>query len=1321
MQQIDDVGTCIWLEKTETTTDRSNKNDLLTYQFSFDSTYQKYLSTLLKKKYTYDGIIHTAWATLLHRLCTVDALNYGTATAKEYYLIPSHINGNTTIHQHLKHLTDQIKHITKSKPQHIGEMHYCCLTNAKYLKQLEDKFYDIKIALIYDTKKRAEFTFIFQPSLYSKQAIKRIASYFEEIIKSFSENTEQALSTINMMNDAELKKIKAWSSPSYKFKTLALTKSTRELIEDFAGHHPDKLAIKHGHDTLSFSELNNSANQLATYLMQQGVKPNDNIAVLMDRTPALIIAVLALHKIKAVFVPINTRYPLERTEFVINDSDAKIILAHEDVNIPEKFKSKYLHLSRNWRDNCNDIKPTPLPHTDKNDTAYIIYTSGTTGTPKGVMVSHGNLTNLTEWYLRCYEMGPDDRQSQFASQAFDTFICETLPVLSCGASVHIVEDNIKLAPTSFFAWLAEEKITLCDLPTAFALMLFTLEWPTDLSIRMMKIGGESCTRYPDKPYAFDIWNVYGPTETTIEATYYLMHRANQQPKPALSKQTPSIGAISEHGETYVVDQYMQLVPQGIAGELLIGGACVAQGYYHRDELTKKKFIKNKFNPTSDKPLYRTGDLVAWLPDGTLMFVGRIDNQVKVRGYRVELGDIENALGKYPDVCEVAVIAKDMPNGDKSIIAYIVPNLDRERFLFQERCLMTTEDNKIIEGVTEDISKSGIAITGIGEEIKVGTSVKIHVKLPGFNESKNLYARLIWQQNNRAGFAFDLNPAEQETVNKSIDHFIASSNVMELLISSYAKRSLRKALTKKVPEYMVPTTFVTLTEFPLTFSGKVDMKALPPPDDFNNMLSKQSLPPKTPTEIKLAEIWKFILKRDNISMDENFFDVGGNSIRAAELSVKIMQEFNITIPAQILFDLPYITIQAQYIDTNGELYTTQSFIQDEIERDLILPENIQPCGLITNHHSKPKNILLTGAGGFLGVFMLSELMQHTDAKIFCLVRSGEFESPAVRLANTIDKFGLAERVSLSDRRIVVISSDLNFDKFGLSDNHYESLASKIDIIYHCGAQVNIMASYNKLRGSNVKGTLEIIKFATHRVDKPIHYVSTLSSAYLTNKEGALTEEFPSDHFKNLFGGYAISKWVSERLLTLIKHRGLPVSLYRSGYISGDTTSGITSLNDALLMLIKGCIQLGYAPIMQEKITILPVDFVSRAILNISLLTGKNSEVYHIDHPTGIMWVDLVAWLTQYGYQIELIPMHEWKIKLRSIDNNNALYSFLPYYLAIADDYHSADVVTDKASLALQQCNLSYPAIDDKMLSIYFRFLIKEGFLPAPVTLGAPQQL
>ncbi len=1325
MEQDEELSTTLWVENHEHQKNKAaGVAALKTKPLRLrDKTLTDITLKLKQNDITWATLITTAYTILLHRFSTsnyidVVTLQGGISDSEITLKRPakcyaSHMDANLTVeamqnavHHHLKH---------KQSFDLDALKRYALLEQVK-LASIKSKTSTLtpifSLLLIYQEKPKKELSLTYQKHLFEASAIKNLEAHLNVILRALCKAKPKKLVTgINILTADERKKLLgAWCHPYDEVFPGKNTRCTQDCVDAIAKSTPEKLAVTLGETHLNYDALSRHSTHLATHLIKRGINVGDPVCVFMNRSPDLLVVMLAIFKAGAIFVPINPKYPADRIEFILQDTKTQFIITEENTALPVGFS----HLS--WAITPN-LTQTPdasitLPGANEERPAYIIYTSGTTGTPKGVIIHHRGLNNLAFWYEHYFKVTPKDIFSQFASQGFDSFFCETVPALSLGASISIVDDNIKLTPNLFFNWLKSENITVMDLPTAYAQFLFSLSWPRDIALRLIKIGGEAMTHIPSTLFPFDICNGYGPTEMTVETTYFKIYDSQTKTYYCDSKSSIPIGKPIANNHILVVDPYLMPCPIGVAGELLIGGAGISSGYLNRLDLTEKKFIPHPIPALSENKVYRTGDLVIWKPDGNLEFVGRTDNQIKIRGYRIELSDVENALGQHADVSEVLVMAKETFSGEKSLVAYVVPDLDRERYLYQVRCLVTDDDINFIEGITEDISKYGIAISGISQTFSTAQKLHIHLKLPGFNETKKLSARLVWQKEARAGFIFDLTEGEQQFLSKSIDYFIANHNVMDLVLSSAAKRSLRRALQAKLPEYMIPTTFISLLSFPLTLNGKVDVKSLPQPDHHAKTLDKKFIAATTPTEIKVATLWEAILNKAPISMNDNFFDIGGNSLLAAQLSIEITRLFDVALPANVLFELAYVPILAEYIDKQGDAVTKISDILIEINQDKLLPESMTPTANTSKHLTPPENILLTGAGGYLGIFMLRDLLKYSNAKIYCLIRQGEFETAAKRLSATASKFSLDSDVNLTESRIIAIPGDLSFEHFGLPDAQYKALAEKTDLILHCGAQVNLMASYQQLRGSNVQGTLEVLKFATAGQNKALHYVSTLSSAYLKDAAGCLTEQFPTDTYEHLFGGYGISKWVSEVLLRQIKERGLPTCIYRSGYIFGDSTSGILSLNDALLMLMKGCIQLGFAPLMQERVTLLPVDFVSRAINAIAMTQGTDSDVFHIDHPTGIMWTDLVGWLNEKGYRIHLIELSAWQKKLGDITRDNALYPLLPYYLALPSDYRSLDVSTTKASTRLNELGLTYPAIDNTLLSLYLNYMQSVGFIPHP---------
>lgn len=1275
-------------------------------------------------------ILQGAFGLLLNRYSSLPNIIYGSAIRDNkktlaFYnpIIPirSLVTPHKSVKQYLceleKQLSDNHKHAHELlTEEYLHNINYLFLLPNRKIQQknqlVSSNPTQFHLLFVLKQQKPLKFQVFYNETQFASNHVKNLLDHFQHILEEIVHSPAKKISELPMLTAAEYTQIiQDWSKPIAPL-TAEQLQCAHIFFSTYATLAPDSLAVAYGPQSLRYGELEKLSTQLAHLLLSKNIRRGDTVAVLMERTPALLVTLLAIFKIGAIYVPVNPKYPDERIDFVLSDCRAKAVLVNNTNRLPEKFLSIAMIID-DFFSTLNAYPSTPVNiSVSLEDIAYIIYTSGTTGIPKGVMLKQAGLTNLIHWYQTRFSVNATDRSSQFASQGFDTFFCETIPFLASGASIHIVDDSVKLTPAVLIPWLVENRITICDLPTAYAQILLTLPWPDTLSLHTLKIGGESVTHYPNQRFPFDIWNGYGPTESTVETSYMKFYQAYTLPADQPCKHMPPpIGKPITNTEIYVVDQYLQPVPVGVAGELLIGGMGLAAGYINRDDLTQEKFITHPFNPASKAKLYRTGDLGRWLTDGTLEYIGRIDNQIKIRGYRIELSEIETALAQYPDVSEVLVIAKS--SGEhKSLLAYLVPNLDKIRIPYQEKCLLTLNEIKFIEIITEDISKAGVAITGLTEQLPYNKTLRLHFRLPGMNEAHWMTGELIWQQDQRAGIRFDPTTKQMSNLQKSIEYYLLNNNLMETLQGAAAKRNLRKALKNKLPDYMIPSVVSMLPKFPLTINGKIDVNALPAPNETDRYLERSYIEPQTVTERRIATIWEDLLKQKHVSLTDNFFDIGGNSLLVSHLTLRLLEVFNMSIPAKILFDLPFIAVLAEYIDSHGQHYTHQSAVQDEIKHDVILSDDIVPFKKSNPNLHNPRSILLTGAGGFLGIYMLRELLRHTDTKIYCLIRKGEFETAAKRLVDTINKFQLDDEISLANRRIVIITGDISFDKFGISSAQYASLAEKVDVIFHCGAQVNTMASYTTLRNSNVQGTLEIIKFATQTINKSIHYISTLSSAYLLNEDGNFIEEFPDKEDPNLVGGYAITKWVSERLLTEIKNRGLPVSIYRSGYIMGQSDTGIANLNDALLLLIKGCIQLGFAPTWDDIIAILPVDFVSKVIVLTALTYPHLSKVYHLDHPIGIMWTDLIAWLNHYGYHIQLCEHAEWQKHLMQIEEDNALYPFLPNYLAEKTHPKTPGTAMENSEAVLTHLELDYPDIDDQLLRIYMNYLLTIGFLPTP---------
>ncbi len=366
--------------------------------------------------------------------------------------------------------------------------------------------------------------------------------------------------------------------------------------------------------------------------------------------------------------------------------------------------------------------------------------------------------------------------------------------------------------------------------------------------------------------------------------------------------------------------------------------------------------------------------------------------------------------------------------------------------------------------------------------------------------------------------------------------------------------------------------------------------------------------------------------------------------------------------------------------------------------------------------KHQKIFLTGATGYLGAYLLHDLLRATDSTLYCLVRAANHEEAKKRIQKNLERYLLWKPEDAS--RIFPVIGDLAQPLFGLTDEQFQKLAGEIDVIYHNGAWVNWILPYPVLKDTNVGGTQETLRLACAQKMKPVHYLSTngifISTEYEHTKY--IDEDEELHQSKGIFIGYAQSKWVAERVIQLGRERGVPISIYRPGILMGDSQSGIFNLDDFLCKLIKGCIQLGFAPDLELPAQITPVDFVSKSIVYLSNQTENLGKTFHVITPDPIYWNRLVDWINYYGYPIEKMPYKEWRkrmIERVRAAQNHALFDLLPFFELMSEGrLKIPNFACKKTFQALKGSKISCPAINSKLLKTYFSYFIRSGFLEPP---------
>ena len=647
---------------------------------------------------------------------------------------------------------------------------------------------------------------------YDEVYMHRMMDHLDHLIEQVVANPQVALKDLKIVTEAEEEALALYCRPYHK--ELPEGETLVTAFERIAAEHPDQPAMMWEGGSYTFGELNARANRIAHYLRTEyNIQPNDRVGILINRSEWPMQAILGITKAGGAYVPIDPQYPVERIRLIMEDIDAKLLITDADymMQAMEYHQGAMVALDLQF-DEMPEQTENPERVNGEEDVVYVIYTSGSTGKPNGVLVPHRAVVNMANSLLDLVKPTLEDRVLQFASLSFDGSLWEIGISLFSGAPMVLTPQAKRENAEAFEQYVNDMGVTLTIMPPAF---FSTLNFENLKGVRVVCSAGEEAR--PEDGYEFslqgDFYNLYGPTEFCVYMSTYHLDRGQRMNRIPVGDQMVA------NSEIYILSPFRQQVPQGVVGEVYVGGRQLSHGYLNRPEVTAQRFIEHPFKP--GKKLYRTGDLGRWSPEGALEYLGRLDDQVKVRGFRVEVGEVAVALNHVDGVEDAYVLAEK-------------------------------------------------------------------------EEGLKTWSLLAYYTGKEAG----------------------------------APERIKELLAQKLPEYMIPSFLIKLPELPLNTNGKVDKKALPRPADIvNGEVADATF---TEEEQKLKAIWEEVLGVPVRTPQDNFFTLGGHSLKVVQLSSRVFKQFQVRVDLKDIFEHATLSDQATFI--TGMLADTYENIRALDEAD-----------------------------------------------------------------------------------------------------------------------------------------------------------------------------------------------------------------------------------------------------------------------------------------------------------------------------------------------------------------------------------------------------
>ncbi|EXJ95300.1 L-aminoadipate-semialdehyde dehydrogenase large subunit [Capronia coronata CBS 617.96] len=1210
---------------------------------------------------------------------------------------------------------------------------------------------DLQLTYSYSTSYDLRLTARYNQRLFSSARIAGILAQIARFLEDVAADVNAEVGRIVFMTPEEQKLI---PDPTSDLEWSSFRGAIHDIFSANAEAHPERTCVvetksEDGPERkFTYQQIHESSNILAHHLVQSGLERGDVVMIYSYRGVDLVVAVMGTLKAGGTFSVLDPAYPPDRQNVYLDVSRPRALVVIEKATqdageLSEKvreFIGENLHLKtevpalrlgddgtlqggevggKDVFESVRGLKAkSPGVVVGPDSIPTLSFTSGSEGKPKGVRGRHFSLAFYFDWMAKTFNLSEKDKFTMLSGIAHDPIQRDMFTPLFLGAQLLVPSKN-DIQNERLAEWMKEHGATVTHLTPAMGQILVGGAVARFAGLHHAFFVGDilikrDCKSLQNLAPNVRIVNMYGTTETQRAVSYYEIPSRNEREGylDGMKDVIPA-GRGMYNVQMLVVNRHdrTKLCAVGEIGEIYVRASGLAEGYLGTPELTKKKFVDNWFTghekgleidrarfeaKYKNEPwakyylgprdrLYRSGDLGRYTPTGDVECSGRADDQVKIRGFRIELGEIDTHLSQHPLVRENVTLVRRDKFEEQTLVSYVVPQLKAWTQFLSEKGLQDEQDDGSLVGRFERF-------------------------------------RLLQQE-------------------------------------------VQEYLRTKLPAYAVPAIIVPMRAMPLNPNGKIDKPKLPFPD--TTLLSasrrrKSSMAHQlTETELALAHIWAKLvpgLPPRSIKPSESFFNIGGESMKAQQLAYQVRRTLGVDLPISKIYNRPTLKEMAAIIDhmhaansleggnedEKPDGVTNGVKSEDDYGADAIRMAEQLPASFPSASAEIPSSpvVFLTGATGFLGSYILKDLLDRQSpqiSKVIVLVRAKDDETAMSRVKVTCQAYGVWADSWAS--RIQGVAGSLGPARFGLSETAWNTLIDEVDVVIHNGAQVHWINTYEMLKPANVLGTIEALKICAARNSRNKsklfafvsstsvldhdHYVFESERIIAAGGEGISEDDDLQASRHGLGTGYGQSKWVAEYLTREAGRRGLRGCIVRPGYVLGSSQTGVTNTDDFLIRMLKGCVQLGTRPNINNTVNMVPVDHVARTVAACAFHppSPHGVAVAHVTGHPRLRFNQYLAALQTYGYKADLVDYVPWASSLEHYVSSQQDFALMPLFTFVANDLPSntrAPELDDRnAEKALYE-DSEWTKVDvsegsgvtKNTVGLYLAYLVEIGFLPPP---------